>query len=166
MKQRDEWRSNIIIKAIHGTTYLKGDNQGIFAREEDVHVRDQFVIGNEHHSKNKEWSILENDVDQDAPNINGTTYLFGTLQLFGLLIFLSNPGFSSFSSGQDKRELKQTPRPNGKHHNTKDFIGIDFFILFIKKVQFSIFGVVSMREMYLEGIEKFNDIRSCSNINQ
>jgi len=38
---------------------LQGDDQGVLAGEEDVHVGDETVVGDQQHTKNKERCILE-----------------------------------------------------------------------------------------------------------
>jgi hypothetical protein len=39
--------------------YLEGDDERVLAGEEDVHVGDQVVVGDQKKAENKEWGVLQ-----------------------------------------------------------------------------------------------------------
>ena len=60
-----------------------------FAGEEDVHVGDEPVVGDEHESEDEEWRVLEDDVDEDAPDVDGAADLLGLVQGPWLAVLLN-----------------------------------------------------------------------------
>ena len=76
-------------KQVEGISYLESDDQGVFAGEEDVHVGDEPVVGDEHESEDEEWRVLEDDVDEDAPDVDGAADLLGLVQGPWLAVLLN-----------------------------------------------------------------------------
>ena len=81
---------------------MKSNDQSIFASEEYIHVWYELVICNKKETEYEEWSVLQNDIDEDFPNIDGATDFFGSLE-FGWI--LSSFG-RIFAGGQKNRKLK------------------------------------------------------------
>ncbi len=68
---------------------LERDHERVLAREEDVHVGDEAVVGDQQQAEHEERGVLQDDVDQDAPDVDGAADLLGLLQCFRFLILLS-----------------------------------------------------------------------------
>jgi hypothetical protein len=85
------------------------------ASEKNVGFADNFVVQNQQQSKDEKRGILQNDIDEDGPNVDGTTDVFGRVATVVFLFFHPDFGFLGFSrtGRQDHGKLKQTPRPNG-----------------------------------------------------
>jgi hypothetical protein len=95
---------------------INGFDETIYlASEKNVGFADDFVVQNQQQSKDEKRGILQNDIDEDGPNVDGTTDVFGRVATVVFLFFHPDFGFLGFSrtGRQDHGKLKQTPRPNG-----------------------------------------------------
>ena len=71
---------------------MQSNDQSVLASEEYVHVWNESVVSNEHESKDEKRGVLQDYVDEDSPNVDGTADLFGLFQTtwFGILLFNSS----------------------------------------------------------------------------
>ena len=54
---------------------LEDDDQGVLGREEYVHVGHQVVVEDQEEPKDEEGGVLQDDVNEHAPHVQGTTDL-------------------------------------------------------------------------------------------
>ena len=68
--------------------HLQSDDERVLAGEENVHVGNYSPVRNDQEAEDEEGGVLQNDVDQDAPDVEVAANLFGLLQCFWLFVIL------------------------------------------------------------------------------
>lgn len=87
-----------------------------FASEENVHVADDLVIEDEEQAKREERRVLQDDIDQDRPDVDGAAHFFGGVTAVVVFLGALDPHLALFrfarAGRQHQSELQQAPRPD------------------------------------------------------